>query len=150
MKKLYSLLLVSLFTTVLGACNTQQNNLPDLKIDQSVINSKTPDIITNQDDIHILIKLDSTPFLSQATGELSAVALNDDGRIYKYQTIKNGNTVQATTFLYKTKWNLLESHPTTALEAQTILRLVSQGGFAKEYKEIQARYEQLDLVGLKK
>lgn len=138
MKK--SLLFVcSLSLLALSSCAEKQTTLVNEVL-------PTNDVTASSKNIPLRIKLDSVPFLTGASAELSGVALNDDGRIYKYQTTQNGSTFKATTFLYQSKWNLLESHNTTALEAQTILKLASQGGFAKEYKTLHDRYDALGLV----
>lgn len=129
----------SLSLLAISACAEKQTTLTNEF-------TQTNDVVASSKTIPSRIKLDSVPFLTGASAELSGVALNDDGRLYKYQTIQNGATFKATTFLYQNKWNLVESHTTTALEAQTILKLASQGGFAKEYKTLHDRYEQLGLV----
>ncbi len=135
--------LVSIFSFSCSNLNNQVLNDPIILDNSSNVSSKEAPFVTK-------IKLDPVPFISQQANELSAIALNDDGRIYKYQTLKSGAGFQATTFLYQNKWSLIESHPTTALEAQTILRLASQGGFAKEFKTLKDRYEQIGLVDSKK
>lgn len=139
MKKIL-IFLCSLSLLALSACAEKQTTLTNEVIQPS------NDVTASSKTTPLRIKLDAVPFLTGASSELSGVALNDDGRIYKYQTTQSGSTIKATTFLYQSKWNLLESHNTTALEAQTILKLASQGGFAKEYKTLHDRYDTLGLV----
>lgn len=132
MKKIIPVLL-SVSFLYLNACS-QQNNLVLPEIEQ--INSSA------KKDITILAKLDTPPFISQGS-ELSAIAMMDDGKIIKYQTVKGKSP---TTIVYQSKWNVLESHATNASEANTILKLVSQNGFAKEYKALKEQYDNAGLT----
>src|SRR5689334_3565443 len=99
-----------------------------------------------EEPITIQVKLDMPPFISEQPQELSGIALLDDGKIIKYQTLKNGSSFMATTTVYESKWVKIESHATTSAEAQTILKLASQGGFAKEFRTLRDRYSAIGLI----
>ena len=133
MKKLIIAILSTSFLT-LNACS-QNSNLIIPQINQ-VQSSAKKDVTTRA-------KLDSPPFITQGA-EFSAIALMDDGKIIKYQTFKSGKA--PTTIVYQSKWNILESHQTTVNEANTILKLLSQNGHAKEFKTLQERYEESGLT----
>lgn len=134
MKKLIPVFL-SLSFLYLNSCSQQSNIImPDIPQD---INSSA------KKDITINAKLDTPAFINQGS-EISAVALMDDGKIIKYQTFKNGKS--PTTVVYRSKWVILESHNTTANEANTILKLLKQNGFAREYAEFKKSYEDVGLA----
>jgi hypothetical protein len=126
-----------------GCSNKLNNTFFDPGLTQVNSAPKDPDPIT------VLVTLDMPPFISQQAAELSGIALMDDGKIIKYQTLKTANSFTATTTVYISKWVKLESHPTTTPEAQTILKLASQGGFAKEFKTLKERYEAIGIIDLK-
>lgn len=141
-KALKTILSVSLFAIFTFGCSSGNSPVMLLPDSPSQINS-----VPKEDTITIKVKLDTPAFISESTGELSGVALMDDGKIFKYQTIKVGtSSVKVTTIVYESKWVKLESHPTTASEAETILKLVRQGGFSKEYKTLSDRYSEAGLV----
>lgn len=134
MKRLIPLLL-SVSFLYLNACSQQSNIImPDIPQDANTSAKK---------QVTIMAKLDTPAFVAQGS-ELSAVALMDDGKIIKYQTFKSGKA--PTTIVYKSKWVVLESHNTTANEANTILKLVSQNGYAKEYRDLKEVYENAGLA----
>lgn len=135
MKRLIPVLL-SMSFLYLTSCSEQSNIvMPDVP----QVNSSTK----KDKDITIQAKLDAPPFISQGN-EFSAIALMDDGKIIKYQTFKTGKA--PTTIVYQSKWVVLESHPTTANEANTILKLTSQNGYAKEYKILKDIYDNAGLT----
>jgi hypothetical protein len=118
----------------LNSCS-QQNNIvmPDIpQVDASA-----------KKEVTTKAKLDTPPFISQSS-DFSAVALMDDGKIIKYQTFKSGKA--PTTTVYQSKWVVIESHPTTANEANTILKLTSQNGYSKEYKALKDAYDNAGLT----
>ena len=133
MKRLISTLLGISFLA-LNACSQNTNYVfPEVEQAQSAA----------KDEITIKARLDNPPFITQGN-EFSAVAVMDDGKIIKYQTFKAGKA--PTTIVYQNKWTVLESHQTTASEANTILKLLSQNGNAKEFKAIQEKYEAAGLL----
>lgn len=139
-----SLILSGVVAVGIVSCSSNNNQTVLLPLEETNIQNTTKDITTR-------VKLDTPPFVTQQKQELSSVAMMDDGKIYKYQTIKTDQgKVTATTFVYMKKWDVLESHPTTVVEAETILKLVRQGGHVKEYQALNERYEAIGLVGLKK
>jgi hypothetical protein len=100
---------------------------------------------TKKDNITQKIVLDNPAFQSSGT-ELSVFAILDDKKIVKYQTKKSGASVMAITTVYKSKWVELEVRNTTAMDADTVLKLVRQGGYSKEYSILYERYSILGLV----
>lgn len=139
-----NLVLASTLLSSIVACSSSNNSAMLIPLEEINVQNTTKDITTR-------VKLDTPPFITQQKQELSSVAMMDDGKIYKYQTIKTDQgKVTATTFVYMKKWEVLESHPTTVVEAETILKLVRQGGHVKEYQALNERYETIGLVGLKK
>lgn len=135
MKKLSGLILVTLISTYISACNKAETTL--VLPDPVQINSNNTSAPSTR------AKLDSTPFITQGT-ELSAIAVMDDGKIIKYQTFSTAKA--PTTIIYQSKWSVLESHATTSNEATTILKLVSQNGFSKEYSTLSQRYDSAGLT----
>ena len=139
-----NLVLASTLLLSIVACSSSNNSAILIPLEEINVQNTTKDITTR-------VKLDTPPFVTQQKQELSSVAMMDDGKIYKYQTIKTDQgKVTANTFVYMKKWDVLESHPTTVVEAETILKLVRQGGHVKEYQALNERYETIGLVGLKK
>ncbi len=126
--------LFSLGFLSLNACSQNSNVIiPEInKVDASA-----------KKDVTTLATLDNPPFINQGV-EFSAIATMSDGKIIKYQTFKAGKV--PTTIVYQSKWIVIESHQTTGTEANTILKLLSQNGYAKEYKTLQERYESSGLV----
>ncbi|MFN8578946.1 MAG: hypothetical protein U0354_19130 [Candidatus Sericytochromatia bacterium] len=120
----------------LASCSEQSNIvMPDIpQVNSSAKKDK---------DITTRARLDAPPFISQGN-EFSAIALMDDGKIIKYQTFKASKA--PTTIVYQSKWVVLESHPTTANEANTILKLTSQNGYSKEYKILKDIYDDAGLT----
>ena len=146
MSKRFSLFftsLVILLSNYSCATNTTLNNpLLNDDLSQSLSTPKKETPITR-------VIMDNPPFINQGS-ELSGLAVMADGKIVKYQTIKNaGSTATATTIVYQSKWVKIESHPTTSNEAETILKLVGQGGFSKEYKTLKDRYTEAGLIDSK-
>lgn len=134
MKKLFAIVFTTLISSNISACNNSQNTmiLPEIVQTQS-----------NNQDITTRAKLDNPPIIAQGA-ELSVVALMDDGKIIKYQTVKSGKA--PTTIVYQSKWTVLDTHPTTSSEANTILKLLSQNGYAKEYATMSQRYDEAGLT----
>src|SRR5687767_1223046 len=115
MSKKYLLIFTAVIMTGLTiGCSNKVNNI-NFVPDYTQLNS-TP---KKQGPITIQVKLDTPPFVSAQANELSGIALMDDGKIIKYQTLKTGTTFTATTIVYESKWVKIESHPTTGSEAQT-------------------------------
>lgn len=143
-KKLLFVFTAVVLTGITYGCSSKLNNtfLDPVFVQVDSLPLK-PEPITVQ------VTLDIPSFISQQATELSGIALMDDGKIIKYQTLKNGDSYTATTTVYVSKWVKLESHPTISTEAQTILKLASQGGFVKEYKTLRERYEAIGLIDLK-
>jgi hypothetical protein len=145
MSKKYLLVFIALVMSgTANSCSKRVNNnsfVPD--------NSQVLSATAAEEPITIQVALDTPPFITAQTGELSGVALLDDGKIIKYQTLKIGATYAATTIVYEKKWVILESHKTTSTEAQTILKLASQGGYAKEFKAMRDRYAEIGLIDLR-
>jgi hypothetical protein len=129
-------ILLSAFTF---GCSSNVNNVIVSELSQ--INT-----VKKEAPITVLVKLDVPPFISTPAGELSGIAVMDDGKIVKYQTVKTARGVTATTTTYASKWVKIESHPTTENEAQTILKLAGQGGFSKEYKTLKDRYTEAGII----
>jgi hypothetical protein len=142
-KKLPLLFTVAAIAGITNGCS---------RLDNSSFSPDFPQIYSapqNEDPITIQVKLDAPPFLSEQPSELSGIALMDDGKIVKYQTLKAGSSFTATTTIYESKWVKLESHSTTGAEAQTILKLASQGGFAKEFRTLRDRYSIIGLIDVR-
>jgi len=129
-------LLVLLLLSLLFSCSNQQFLTP-LVPNYSQLSEKP---------VTIKVSLDSPPFVSGVNGELSGVAKSDDGKLVKYSTFNNGGKLSAITVTFSAKWVVIESHATTSAEADTILKLARQGGYAKEYKELSERYSTLGLL----
>jgi hypothetical protein len=125
---------------ILNSCNSLNiNQFEDiLQVNNSNNNIK-------KDNINQKIVLDNPAFYNSGT-ELSVFAVLDDKKIIKYQTKKSGSSVMAITTIYKSKWVELEVRNTTAMDADTVLKLVRQGGYAKEYAILYERYSILGLV----
>lgn len=136
-KTLFTFVFASL-SLMMFSCSSQQQVLQPLESVES---------LSKKDDITIKVELDTPPFLSQQKNEISGVAKMSDGKLIKYQTLKDDKgKVTAATIVYWKKWEILETHNTNPTEASTILKLSSQGGHFKEYKELKLRYEALGLV----
>lgn len=133
MKRLISTLLGISFLA-LNACS-QNTNYVFPEVEQAQSSAKK--------EITTKARLDTPPFIAQGN-EFSVVAIMDDGKIIKYQTFKAGKP--PATIVYQSKWNILESHQTTASEANTILKLLSQNGSVKEFKSMQEKYEEAGLL----
>jgi hypothetical protein len=136
-KTLFTFALIS-SSLMMFSCSSQQQVLQPIENVES---------LAKKDDISIKVELDNPPFLSQQKNEISGIARMSDGKLIRYQTLKDDKgKVTATTIVYRTKWEIQETHSSTPTEANTILKLSSQGGHFKEYKELKARYESLGLV----
>lgn len=134
MKKTLILLLSSF---ILTSCNASNINQFD---DLLQVNNNT-----KKDDVTPKIVLDN-PAFQNSGAELSVFAILDDKKIVRYQTRKSGASVMAVTTVYKSKWVELEVRNTTAMDADTVLKLVRQGGYSKEYSALYERYSILGLV----
>lgn len=135
MKKIASIILSVSALSYITACSNSQQTLIVPDVQQPATDTQAASITR--------ARLDNPPFISQGA-EFSAIAMMDDGKIIKYQTFKPAKT--PTTIVYQSKWNVLESHPTTTTEATTILKLLSQNGYSKEYATMSERYDAADLT----
>lgn len=136
-KTLFTFALIS-SSLMMFSCSSQQQVLQPIENVES---------LAKKDDISIKVELDTPPFLSQQKNEISGIARMSDGKLIRYQTLKDDKgKVTANTIVYWKKWDIQETHNTTPTEANTILKLSSQGGHFKEYKELKERYESLGLV----